>query len=238
VYYSLAELCFTLAVGAVFIPVFGTVISIVLGIVGAILCIWGDADKRTLLQTWLDRCAFGKAAHCPDRYKKISGYVYQWTEPEHLNTAIQAVRGAWMGLDPQVEVYEDVMYFYNSSTAMYWYQNGNEMCLHMDKFHYQGVLAYSGTVAYPKQMQPQKLMGVAFDENQLPVVLGVITELEDQKKVFSLLEDQLGEPLIVITKDPSQEGNIPAGIPTLLWYQARGDQKLLFGTMAMHGLFL
>lgn len=28
---------------------------------------------------------------------------------------------------------------------MYWYQNGNEMCLHMDKFHYQGVLAYSGT---------------------------------------------------------------------------------------------
>lgn len=120
VYYSLAALCFTLAVGAVFIPVFGTVISIVLGIVGAILCIWGDADKRTLLQTWLDRCAFGKAAHCPNRYKKIEGYVYQWDRPEHLNTAIQAVRGAWMGLDPQVEVYEDVMYFYNSSTAMYW----------------------------------------------------------------------------------------------------------------------
>ncbi|CAK7051100.1 T6SS effector BTH_I2691 family protein [Saezia sanguinis] len=110
-YYNLAAACsVTAAVGSVLllagtlgvaVPVIGGVVALVAGTAAAIFVMVAESKRTKPLEGWMKRCVFGKGTP-PQR--TVAGFAYKWNRYEHMNSAFQALKAAWMGLWPQLAV--------------------------------------------------------------------------------------------------------------------------------------
>jgi len=122
-YYLYSSACYSVSAAAgalsIAMPVIGGIAVLVFATAGAVLALAGDKLRRTPLQSWLDRCAFGKAERGPDTGNSIEGFTYQWKEHRDMETAFHALNAAWMGLSPQLALTQQHIHFYESSNAVY-----------------------------------------------------------------------------------------------------------------------